>query len=65
MRKSSSQLTVDASIDPRQENDILREAPQYTQPVMYVMGRTGALLQGSGRHKNDDTGSPGFIVDQY
>ena len=50
---------------PSPKNDLPLEVPQYTRPVMYLMGRTGALLQGSGRHKRDDTGSPGFEVDQF
>jgi hypothetical protein len=37
---------------------------QYDTPQVYVIGRSKDLLQGSGRHKNDDTGSRGFSVDQ-
>jgi hypothetical protein len=48
-------------------NEQERELPaptQYTAPAIYVIGRSTNLLQGSGRHKIDDTGSPGFLVDQ-
>ena len=42
------------------------EAPAaaYTAPAIYAIGRSNELLKGSGRHKNDDTGSRGFTVDQ-
>jgi hypothetical protein len=41
------------------------ERLQYAAPELYVIGRTNSLLQGSGRHKNDDTYRPGFLVDQH
>lgn len=41
------------------------EPASYTPPTMYVIGRADQLLQGSGRHKNDDTGYRGFAVDQH
>jgi hypothetical protein len=40
------------------------QACDYVAPAIYVIGRSHDLLQGSGRHKNDDTGSRGFEVDQ-
>jgi hypothetical protein len=51
-----------ASADIRSNNRL--EVPSYSAPTMYLIGRSNELLQGSGRHKNDDTGRPGFIVDQ-
>ena len=41
------------------------DGPGYAPPALYVIGRSSDLLQGSGRHKNDDTGSRGFEVDQH
>ncbi len=34
----------------------------YVAPVIFPIGASGELLQGSGRHKNDDTGRRGFEV---
>jgi hypothetical protein len=61
MQRDSIRLAADAP----QKTDAAPESPRYTPPVMYVIGRSSTLLQGSGRHKNDDTGSRGFSVDQY
>lgn len=38
---------------------------EYEAPEMFIIGQSASLLQGSGRHKNDDTGSRGFSVDQH
>jgi hypothetical protein len=46
-------------------SDRIPEAQAYAAPTIYTIGRSSDLLQGSGRHKNDDTGSRGFTVDQY
>lgn len=40
-------------------------AVSYEEPTVLLIGRSERLLQGSGRHKNDDTGSRGFVVDQH
>jgi hypothetical protein len=56
--------TADVSADVRQANSVCPDDAQYAAPALYVIGRSRDLLQGSGRHKNDDTGSPGFTVDQ-
>jgi hypothetical protein len=61
MQRDSIKLTADT----RQKSNAAPESRRYTPPVMYVIGRSSELLQGSGRHKNDDTGRPGFVVDQY
>jgi len=34
----------------------------YAAPMIFPIGTSGELLQGSGRHKNDDTGRRGFEV---
>ena len=58
-----------ALIGPRQhplgdENIAAAEKPaaDYTAPTLFVIGESRELLRGSGRHKNDDTGSRGFEV---
>jgi hypothetical protein len=56
---------ADSSAQNRQDQPDLARSQQYTSPQLYVIGRSHGLLQGSGRHKNDDTGSRGFIVDQH
>jgi hypothetical protein len=35
---------------------------EYVAPTLFAVGNAEQLLQGSGRHKNDDTGSRGFEV---
>jgi hypothetical protein len=49
----------------RQCQGLQVETTPYASPALYVIGRSNDLLQGSGRHKNDDTGSRGFTVDQH
>lgn len=34
----------------------------YDAPQLFAIGTAAELLRGSGRHKNDDTGSRGFVV---
>lgn len=48
-----------------QTSAVTPEAQAYIPPAIYPIGQSGNLLQGSGRHKNDDTGSRGFTVDQH
>lgn len=36
--------------------------PGYRKPGRMLIGDSRELLRGSGRHKNDDTGSRGFVV---
>ena len=55
---------TETSANDRQGRSAQAQSPQYATPVIYVIGRSHDLLQGSGRHKNDDTGSRGFEVDQ-
>jgi hypothetical protein len=55
---------VDSSVAGLEANAHRAEVAEYTAPALYVMGRSRDLLQGSGRHKNDDTHRPGFEVDQ-
>jgi hypothetical protein len=62
MKNDSNRITEAPA--NRQNLGTAAEKPQYETPVMYVIGQSAALLQGSGRHKNDDTGSRGFTVDQ-
>ncbi len=50
--------------DPGLNTPGAAEGSRYAAPTIYVIGRSNRLLQGSGRHKNDDTYRPGFTVDQ-
>jgi hypothetical protein len=63
MRDHLNNLPV-ASSQTEQGKGVRAENLPYAAPIMYVIGRSSQLLQGSGRHKNDDTGSRGFVVDQ-
>jgi hypothetical protein len=63
MQFTSNPATVTPS-KPESESAPKAQNPQYVAPTMYVIGRSHELLQGSGRHKWDDTGSRGFTVDQ-
>jgi hypothetical protein len=56
--------SIDISADGRESHSAQTPKSEYGTPAIYFIGRSSALLQGSGRHKNDDTGRPGFIVDQ-
>jgi hypothetical protein len=54
-----------ATIPSRPSNtgrDSRAERPSYGTPSVFVIGDSRDLLRGSGRHKYDDTGSPGFVV---
>lgn len=63
MQHASNQPNVTpAKVETDNSNNA--QIPQYVAPTMYVIGRSHDLLQGSGRHKFDDTGSRGFQVDQ-
>jgi hypothetical protein len=57
--------TSDPSAQNRNDRPASAGGRQYTPPALYVIGRSHDLLQGSGRHKNDDTYHPGFLVDQH
>ena len=59
-----STKTLASSTEAKADTVDKLERPQYVVPAMYVIGRSQDLMQGSGRHKNDDTGSRGFTVDQ-
>ena len=65
MCEASTKLTQGSPADSDGQNNAGMEGARYSPPLMYVIGRSRDLLQGSGRHKNDDTGSRGFTVDQY
>ena len=43
-------------------NDATNASRGYSAPEVLQIGRANEMLQGSGRHKNDDTGSRGFVV---
>jgi hypothetical protein len=45
-----------------ERRDFPVERPAYDTPTVFVIGESRDLLRGSGRHKNDDTGSRGFVV---
>jgi hypothetical protein len=39
-----------------------KQPEAYEAPALFPIGPAGELLQGSGRHKYDDTGRRGFVV---
>ena len=53
------------SVNAEEKSCARSDNPTYAAPIMYVIGHSNRLMQGSGRHKNDDTGSRGFVVDQH
>jgi hypothetical protein len=65
MREEPIKAAPFTSVETKGEQGLAMEGHSYSPPVMYAIGRSSDLLQGSGRHKNDDTGSRGFIVDRY
>lgn len=65
MIPNSTKRNEEAAAGARLTSNADSESPSYAPPALYVIGRSHDLLQGSGRHKNDDTGSRGFEVDQH
>jgi hypothetical protein len=63
--QQNSSKPMDMPADAGQNTSGNAENLQYAAPIMYLIGRSNKLLQGSGRHKNDDTYNPGFEVDQH
>jgi len=60
MQKNTDKAINQAEVDTEARTEVLA----YATPTIYLIGQSNELLKGSGRHKNDDTGSRGFIVDQ-